>query len=262
MAKYKGSYKQDLDKEEKPYSEEFQAQAEETPKEESLSNEEKTYKQRHSDLRKWVANIQTQKDKEIQSLKTQLATATQKQIKFPKTDEEIEQWSSKYPEVAKIIDTIAQKRANEASQETEKKLESLKNMEVQITKEKAQNELLKIHPDFARIKSDSSFHDWVDVQPQYIRDALYKNNTDAISAARAIDLYKADLAKEKKQPAKEAATSVGRTGSVKPTGKEKMKFSESQVASMKPHEYEKYEDAILESMQNGTFDYDMRDSAR
>ena len=100
------------------------------------------------------------------------------------------------------------------------------------------------------------------VQPQYIQDALYKNNTDAMSAARAIDLYKADLAKEKRQPAKEAATSVGRTGSVKPTGKEKMKFSESQVASMKPHEYEKYEDAILESMQNGTFDYDMRDGAR
>ena len=115
MAKYKGSYKEDLDKEEKPYSEEFQAQAEETPKEESLSNEEKTYKQRHSDLRKWVANIQTQKDKEITALKTQLATATQKQIKFPKTDEEIEEWSSKYPDVAKIVDTIARKRANEAS---------------------------------------------------------------------------------------------------------------------------------------------------
>ena len=262
MAKYKGSYKEDLDKEEKPYSEDFQAQAEETPKEENLSNEEKTYKQRHSDLRKWVANIQTQKDKEIAALKTQLATATQKQIKFPKTDEEIEEWSSKYPDVAKIVDTIARKRANEASQETEKKLESLKNMEVRITKEKAESELLKIHPDFAKIRNDSSFHDWVQVQPQYIQDALYKNNTDAMSAARAIDLYKADLAKEKRQPAKEAATSVGRTGSVKPTGKEKMKFSESQVASMKPHEYEKYEDAILESMQNGTFDYDMRDGAR
>ena len=43
MAKYKGSYKEDLDKEEKPYSEEFQAQAEETPKEESLSKVNKGF---------------------------------------------------------------------------------------------------------------------------------------------------------------------------------------------------------------------------
>ena len=31
----------------------------------------------------------------------------------------------------------------------------------------------------------------------YIQDALYKNNTDAVAAARAIDLYKADTGKEK-----------------------------------------------------------------
>ena len=89
-----------------------------------------------------------------------------------------------------------------------------------------------------------------------------KGNVIILSRRSDKSLYKADLAKEKRQPAKEAATSVGRTGSVKPTGKEKMKFSESQVASMKPHEYEKYEDAILESMKNGTFDYDMRPGAR
>ena len=35
------------------------------------------------------------------------------------------------------------------------------------------------------------------MQPAYIQDALYKNNTDAHAAARALDLYKADTGRRK-----------------------------------------------------------------
>ena len=258
MAKYRGKYQEDLDKEEKPYSEEIQAQAEPT------DPEEITYKKRHGDLRKHLNQLASQKNKEIEALKTQLSTATQKQIKFPKTDAEIEEWSQRYPDVAKIVDTIARKRANEATQETEKKLASLRTMEKQITKERAQNELIKDHPDFAQIRNNQDFQDWVKIQPEYIQDALIKNSSDARAASRALDLYKADLAKEGKKVSspRQAAQAIGRTSdTVQPKTTGKAKYSESQVAQMSSDEYEKHEEAILQSMRDETFDYDQRRAA-
>ena len=38
--------------------------------------------------------------KEIESLKTQLSVAAQKEMKLPKSDEDIEQWAEEYPDVA------------------------------------------------------------------------------------------------------------------------------------------------------------------
>lgn len=261
MAKYRGKYQEDLDKEEKPYSEEVQATQVEV---EPTDPEEITYKKRHGDLRKHLNQLAAQKNKEIDALKTQLSTATQKQIKFPKTDAEIDEWSAKFPDVAKIVDTIARKRATEATQETEKKLASLRQMEQQITKERAQNELFKDHPDFAQIKANPEFQEWVKLQPEYIHNALIRNSSDARAASRALDLYKADLAKEGKKVSspREAAQAIGRTSeTVKPTTKGKAKYSESQVAQMSSDEYEKHEDAILQSMRDETFDYDQRRAA-
>ena len=51
---------------------------------------------------------------------------------------------------------------------------------------------MRIHPDFAEIRDSDDFHEWADEQPKWVQDALYENSEDARSAARAIDLYKAD----------------------------------------------------------------------
>ncbi len=69
------------------------------------------------------------------------------------------------------------------------------------TKEKAEAELMKIHPDFAEIRDSDDFHDWADEQPKWVQDALYENSEDARSAARAIDLIQSQietLAKKKR----------------------------------------------------------------
>ena len=65
-------------------------------------------------------------------------------------------------------------------------------MQESATKEKAEVELLKLHPDFVDIREDDDFHNWAEEQPQWVQKALYENDNDAMSAARAIDLYKAD----------------------------------------------------------------------
>jgi hypothetical protein len=122
---------------------------------------------------------------------------------------------------------------------------------------------MKLHPDFNDIRQDPAFHEWVTMQPLYISDALYKNNTDAMAAARAIDLYKADTGKRKSSSKKSAAQSVGRSTSAAPAATGKAKFSESQVARMSDREYEANEEAILQAMRTeGAFTYDMTGGAR
>ena len=104
------------------YAEEFEAQ---NPAKDSevVEGEDTTYKKRYGDLRRHSQQLMQQKDQELVKMKAQLDQAAKGQIKFPKTDEEIDVWSKKYPDVAKIVDSIAQKRANEALAEGEKRME-------------------------------------------------------------------------------------------------------------------------------------------
>lgn len=258
MAKFKRTDEIDDDL---SYSEEL-AQTQEPVEPEPETAEEASFKKRYGDLRRHSQNLMSQKDNEIEQLKRQLDTAAKGQIRFPKTDEEIEQWSQKYPDVAKIVDTIARKRANEALEEGEKKLGHLMDLEKKLTRKEAEQQLYKLHPDFGEIRQDPTFHEWVALQPGYIQDALYKNNTDAHAAARALDLYKSDTGRRKTTNKKSAATAVGRTSSSTPGVQGKAKFSESQVAQMSDKEYERNEDAIMEAMRSGTFVYDLSGAAR
>ena len=258
MSKYKRKEEFEADSK---YSEELEAQVsvDAEPKE----PEEASFKKRYGDLRRHTQQLMSQKDQELEKLKEQLDSAAKGQIKFPKTDDEIEAWSKKYPDVSKIVDTIARKRANEALEEGEKRLGHLKDLETKLSKKDAEQQLMKLHPDFNDIRQDPAFHEWVTMQPLYISDALYKNNTDAMAAARAIDLYKADTGKRKTSSKKSAAQAIGRSTSAAPAATGKAKFSESQVARMSDREYEANEEAILQAMRTeGAFTYDMTGGAR
>ena len=258
MSKYKRKEELEADT---SYSEELEAQVSVDP--EPKEPEEASFKKRYGDLRRHTQQLMSQKDQELEKLKEQLDSAAKGQIKFPKTDDEIEAWSKKYPDVSKIVDTIARKRANEALEEGEKRLGHLKDLETKLTKKDAEQQLMKLHPDFNDIRQDPAFHEWVTMQPLYISDALYKNNTDAMAAARAIDLYKADTGKRKSSSKKSAAQAVGRSTSAAPAATGKAKFSESQVARMSDREYEANEEAILQAMRTeGAFTYDMTGGAR
>ena len=101
MAKYKRTDEIDDDL---TYSQEV-AETQEPAEPEPKTDEEASFKKRYGDLRRHSQTLMTQKDQEIAQLKQQLDTAAKGQIRFPKTDEEIEQWSQRYPDVAKIVDT-------------------------------------------------------------------------------------------------------------------------------------------------------------
>ena len=234
--------------------------------EEPTSAEEKTFKKRYSDLRRHQQQQAEELKKQIAELRNQLDTATKKEMKLPKSDEDIEEWAKEYPDVAAIVETIAMKKASEQSSALEERIKAIDEMQLSATKEKAEAELMRLHPDFDEIRDSDEFHQWAESQPKWVQDALYENDDDARSAARAIDLYKADMGIGKKKPKsdKDAAKSVSTKNSrSKPQENEEASYiKESDVQRMSAQEYESRSDEIMEAIRSGKFVYDMSGSAR
>ena len=231
------------------------------------SPEEKTFKKRYSDLRRHQQKQAEDFKKEIETLKSQLSEATKKEIKFPKSDEDIEKWAKEYPDVAAIVESIAMKKSKEQADEYEKKIQVIEDMQHSATKEKAEAELMRLHPDFDDIRDSDDFHDWVEQQPQWIQKALYENDNDAKSAARAIDLYKSDKSKSEKAPKKnttDAAKTIDAKGERNaPQSDESLSYlKESVVEKMSAKEYERNSEKIMEAIRSGKFIYDVSGSAR
>jgi hypothetical protein len=268
--KYTNEEKRKMEEEElEQLLKEQKGEAEEQPAEqeaEPASAEEKTFKKRYSDLRRHQQQQAEEFKKEIENLKSQLSQAAQKEMKLPKSDEDIEQWAADYPDVAAIVETIAMKKAREQSTALEERMKAIDELQSSATKEKAEAELMRIHPDFGEIRDSDEFHDWAEDQPKWVQDALYDNDNDARSAARAIDLYKADMGITTKKSVKDkdAAKSVStKNARSKPQENEASSYlRESQVQKMSPQEYEKHSDEIMEAIRSGKFIYDISGSAR
>ena len=232
---------------------------------EPTSAEEKTFKKRYGDLRRHAQQKEADLQEQINQLRDQLDSATKKQIQLPKSDEDIEAWAKQYPDVAGIVETIAIKKSKEQSKELEDRIKKINEMQESATKEKAEVELLKLHPDFVDIREDDDFHNWAEEQPQWVQKALYENDNDALSAARAIDLYKADKNISKKKPSsKDAALATNpKSTRTKPqTNEESTYLRESQVQKMSSQEYERRADEVMEAIRTGKFVYDVSGSAR
>ena len=241
------------------------ASTEEVEEAEPTTAEEKTFKKRYSDLRRHQQKQTEELKTEINALKSQLEQSTKKQIKLPKSDEDIDTWAKEYPDVAAIVETIAMKKAAEQSASLEQRVKALDDMQQDVSKQRAETELLQMHPDFDEIRNDDDFHAWADEQPKWVQDALYENDNDARSAARAIDLYKADRSiTTKKTNNRDAAKSVSTKGKRnKPVENESSSFlRESDVQRMTAKEYENKSDEIMEAIRQNKFVYDVSGSAR
>ena len=256
---------QQLEEERRSLLQEKKAEEEDKAETESLAPEEKTFKKRYGDLRRHSQQKEEQLKEQIRALETQLSTATKEAIQLPKSDEEISEWSEKYPDVAKIVESIATKKAQELDSTIEKRLELIAEREADANRKRAEAELLQLHPDFDDIRNDEEFHGWVQEQPTWVQQALYENENDARSAARAIDLYKVDRniadKKESVQKADKAAaqavSSRGQNTVADSKETQSNQWRESDVAKMRPQEFAKNEEAIMQAIQSGNFIYDV-----
>ena len=245
----------DTKQEEKP---EAKAQEED----DNLGAEEKNFKKRYGDLRRHSQKKEEEFNAKIAALEAQVNKAAKQELVLPKTDEELEAFTKEHPDIASIIETIAEKKSKASATALEERMAEFEELRISAQKEKAEAELVKMHPDFIEIRQDDTFHTWAEAQPKWVQDALYENVDDAKSVARVIDLYKIDKGitnKKKASPSEKAAASSVKTKSAaapEPDEAANM-VRESEVAAMSIKEYEKRQEEILDAQRNGRFIYDM-----
>ena len=241
-------------------------EAKEETSDENLSAEEKTFKKRYGDLRRHSQKVEDDLRKEVDELKALVQKTTEKQMKLPARDEDIDMWAKQYPDVYRIVESIALKKAKETQKSLEERMRKVDESERETSREKARVELLKLLPDFDKIEDNEDFHNWAEEQPKWVQDALYENDDDFRSAARVIDLYKADrnISKRKASEDKSAAQAVNTRGRSTPnaTADQEGVFYESQVQKMSITEYEANQENIVKAMRSGKFVYDISGNAR
>ena len=248
---------------------EEQAEPESVAKEQQVdakepdTGEERTYKKRYDDIRKLQSNTAA----ELKAIKAQLENAKEQGIvRPPKSDEDIQAWADKYPDVAAIVETIAEKKAQEKFSFAEERLREIDEMSAEANRSKSMDAIRESHSDFDDLKESDEFHDWAGEQPKWVQDALYENQDDPRSVVRVIDLYKVDIGldtKSRKKSSKAAASAVVTKRTTKPTQAETdVSFTESMISKMSIHEFEKNQDAIMEAQRSGKFIYDLSGGAR
>lgn len=229
--------------------------------EETLSAEEKSFKKRYGDLRRHMQ----QKEKEWDAKLEKLQTAKSSVIP-PKSDEDIEAWAEKYPDVAGIVETIATKKAQEMFEKADTRLKELDEAQSEANRVKAENKIRESHSDFDKLRESDEFHNWADEQPKWVKDALYENADDPASVVRVIDLYKIDnglTVKDKKANKKAAASPVTKRSKTQvDVADANEMIRESDVARMSDKEFEERSDEITKAMRNGKFIYDVSGNAR
>jgi hypothetical protein len=248
---------------EEPQAQQQQEQQQEAPEAEPNDPEEKSFKKRYGDLRRHMS----EKEKEWEAKFEELKNATQgTRVLPPKSDEDIAAWASKYPDVAAIVETIANKKADEKLSQYKNKFDELEKVSYEASRNKALDAIRQAHSDFDTLRKSDEFHNWAEEQPKWVQDALYENEEDARAVIRVLDLYKVDKGmtpSARKAQTKEAA------GLVTTKNKPGMDFEndgekilESRVARMSMDEYAKNETKIMEAIRKGNFVYDLSGGAR
>jgi hypothetical protein len=245
--------------EESPETKETDTEVEEA----TLSAEERSFKKRYGDLRRHMQEKEKEWNDKFETFEKRMKKES---IVPPKSDEDIEQWTKEYPDVAGIVETIAAKKAQEMFNKADARLQELDKAQSEAERLKAENAIRKSHEDFDDLRSSDEFHNWVEEQPKWVQDALYENSDDPASVVRVIDLYKGDkgLTKTaKKAKAKDAASTVTRrTKTSVDVDDANDVIRESDVAKMSDRDFEAKADEINKAIRSGKFVYDVSGNAR
>jgi hypothetical protein len=230
------------------------------------------FKKRYDDLKRHYDNKLNEWKQEKEMLSAKLAVEAKKHSiqKLPKTDEELEDFKEKYPDVYDVVETISALQASERVKDIEGRLKELKNKEQEAVVQTAEKQLLSVHPDFSNLKEDASFLRWLEEQPNNISDGIFKNNTDVKWAARVIDLFKADIGAPRKsnntrkkatrpQSRSQANNNQAAQAVTRTTAKKSLDDFESdtkiwtiaEISRLKPREYERLEKEIDRAVKEG-----------
>lgn len=218
----------------------------------NLRPEEVTWKTRYGDLRRF----QNQLQEEIKSLRSQLTAAQKKEIQIPSTEEELKLFQQRYPDVFRHIRSIVLQEFLGQKKELEEETNRVRDELSTLTREAAEKKIRAAHPDFDEINDSEEFHTWARAQTLTIQNMLYEseNPQDCIDA---ITIYKNTRPqKPTTKPRSTGADTLVRSRSTPDLADESGKkiWKASEIGTMHPKIYEKYEAEIEQARREGRID--------
>ena len=222
------------------------------------------YKKRYDDLKKHydgrVNSFKAREDELLAEVKS-----NRPKYKAPKSPEEIAAFKKEYPDVYGVVESVSHLQASKELEDLKGELNTLRQVNQSISKEKAEARLARMHPDFEEIRESDDFHDWANNQPEAIKKWVYGNNADAELASRAIDLFKQDTGKSKSKSTVSGdtvpASEMIKVSNSKDIGYGTKKiFTRSQIAAMSQSEFDRNEKAIEDAQREGRIVNDMSKS--
>ena len=161
---YRGQYRENVYKEEEET--EVKQEAQQEVEQQEVEKESKSFvseKKPEVDYKKRYDDLKRHYDEKVVEWKNSRAQE-QKQIpsdQGEETDSSIQHLKEQYPDLYDAVNKITTKQSDNRVKILEKEIEGLKQKEVNLQKEKAYEELLRLQPDFDSLKTDEKFTGWL-----------------------------------------------------------------------------------------------------
>ena len=216
------------------------------------------YKKRYDDLKRhYDERISEFKQKE-QELLAQ-AQSAQPAYEPPKSEEELEQFRTQYPDLYETVESVAHLRSQKEVQALQQKMQAIEEREAMISRREAETKLRDRHPDFEDIRGDEGFHNWAKEQPQEIQGWIYNNPDNVSLASRAIDIYKMEMGVNVNSPKTQSSQRMSRKDaaslvSTKTTSvdtKQPKIWTTREIAALSMDDYDRLEKEIDQAAQEG-----------
>jgi Uncharacterized protein conserved in bacteria with the myosin-like domain len=217
------------------------------------------YKKRYDDLKKhYDERIAEFKQKE-QELLAQ-AQSVQPSYQPPKSEEELEQFRTQYPDLYETVESVAHLRSQKEVQALQQKMQAIEEREAMISRREAETKLRERHPDFEDIRGDEGFHEWAKSQPDEIQNWIYNNPNNVGLASRAIDFYKMEMgmninqqpqAQSGRQKSRQTAADMVSTKTTTVDTKQPKIWTRREIAALSMNDYDRYEQEIDQAIMEG-----------
>ena len=216
------------------------------------------YKKRYDDLKKhYDERIAEFKQKE-QELLAQ-AQSVQPSYQPPKSEEELEQFRTQYPDLYETVESVAHLRSQKEVQALQQKMQAIEEREAMISRREAETKLRERHPDFEDIRGDEGFHEWAKSQPDEIQNWIYNNPNNVGLASRAIDIYKmerginvnAPKTQSSQRTSRKDAASLVSTKTTTVDTKQPKIWTTREIAALSMDDYDRLEKEIDQAAQEG-----------
>lgn len=229
----------------------------------SENTDEATYQHRWKNLKKYHDTEIYKERQRVRELEQQLEET--RNVRPPKTAEELEEFRNSNPELFGVVETVAQMRAKEFGTAGVQRITELETRLAEASAEKAMVEVERKHPDFASILSSPQFDNWLENQDMYVQGMVRDNADNSAALIRAIDLYKHDNSvmsaqtsgqsmsnTQVYQPQQTAAQAVSVRGNSVQVGTTNQRiWTGSEINAMRPEEFKALEAEIMEAYAEG-----------